>query len=250
MESFNRKALLISLIASIIATSLIYYYVKNTKVEVIEIVKEKVIVLQENVGSRKEISKKNVKLVEIDVNTLHPNAAKTYEEVVGFYAKERLIKGEQLLKDRIVSDEGLNLSYSIPENMRAVSVRVNEQIIVANLIKIGDYVDVLASFSEEGNYDEVTEYKKSVVNVVQNSKVLAISDSLKDLEGPEIKEPKTITLLVTTEDAEKLVYATDYGNIRLTLRGVNDENIVDSNGTKRIDVDNSYIIRDLQVPVE
>jgi len=103
------------------------------------------------------------------------------------------------------------LSAVLDPGMKAVSVRVNDIAGVAGFVLPGDRVDVLLT---QHNGDQ------SVVDVLlQNVKVLAIDQTADDKkDNPTVA--RSVTVQVSTLDAEKLTLAAGVGELALALRQV------------------------------
>lgn len=106
------------------------------------------------------------------------------------------------------------LSAVLGEGMKAVSIRVNDVLGVAGFVFPGDRVDVLLTRtvrSDEGP-------DKSFVDVLlQSMKVLAV-DQVADESKDSPTVVKSVTLEVSTKDAQKLTLAAGAGQLSLALR--------------------------------
>jgi pilus assembly protein CpaB len=239
MESVNKRVIIISLILALFTTALVYLYINKatTKPEVVEYIN--VYIAAKTLPAKHQIAESDVVQSRVTRDYLNPNAALNKADIIGKRLSESIIQGEQILKERLVEDNNLNLSYNIPEGMRAVSVNVNEQIQVANLIVPGDYIDIIASFPTES--EEIGENTRVALSrseiVLQNIKVLALSQYTGKADDTKTEElPKTVTLAVTPKDAEKLVYVSEFASFRMALRPVDDDKIVKSNGTLKEEI--------------
>jgi pilus assembly protein CpaB len=114
----------------------------------------------------------------------------------------------------------------IPEGMRAVSIRVNDVIGVAGFAIPQTRVDVLLTITPPGGDNPITKI------VLQNVPMLALDQTIhRDEEGNPI--PATVaTVLVTPEDAEKLVHAAAQGSIQMALRNVLDLEAITTDGSR------------------
>lgn len=124
-------------------------------------------------------------------------------------------ENEPLTATRLAPREaGAGLPPSIPQGMRAVSVKVNEVIGVAGFVVPGTRVDVMVTLANRQQQDSVTRV------VVSNVQVLTAGtryDQEKAKNGDPI--PSTVvTLLVSPEDGERIALAGSEGQIMLTLR--------------------------------
>ncbi|RUX03954.1 MAG: Flp pilus assembly protein CpaB [Mesorhizobium sp.] len=106
------------------------------------------------------------------------------------------------------------LSAVLGEGMKAVSIRVNDVLGVAGFVFPGDRVDILLTRTVRG--DDGAD--KSFVDVLlQSMKVLAI-DQVADVSKDSPTVVKSVTLEVSTKDAQKLTLAAGAGQLSLALR--------------------------------
>jgi len=132
-------------------------------------------------------------------------------------------KGEAILPYKI-SPHGARggLPSKIPEDMRAITIAVNEVTGVAGFVLPGDYVDVLHTTSI-GRKDD-----KPVVRVLmQNVQVLGV-DQVSSEDETKPKVVNAVTLLVTTEEGQKLALASEVGDLKLLLRNEYDASILEA----------------------
>ena len=138
--------------------------------------------------------------------------------VEGKIARAPIMKGEILLAGRFAdAGEGSTLATVITENMRAVSVRVNDVVGVAGFLLPGNRVDVVSAYRDGQETRSET--------IVQNVKVLAV-DQTAATEKNEPVVVRAVTLEVTPVDAEKLALAAERGAIQLALRNPLDDRLV------------------------
>jgi pilus assembly protein CpaB len=110
--------------------------------------------------------------------------------------------------------EKATLSAVITDEMRAMTVRVNDVVGVAGFIVPGDRVDVLLT-REEGKEKQITDI------LLQNVKVLGIDQLASDnQEKPVVVQ--AVTLEVSPEQAQKLTLASQVGSLTLALRNLLD----------------------------
>jgi pilus assembly protein CpaB len=103
------------------------------------------------------------------------------------------------------------LSAVLAQGMKAVSIRVNDVQGVAGFVLPGDRVDVMLSRSQND---------QAFVDVLlQNIKVLAIDQSADD-QKEDATVAKSVTVEVSTMDAQKLTLAASIGQLSLALREV------------------------------
>lgn len=238
MESVNRRVILIAVIMALLTSFLIYIYIKKatTSIETTEYIK--VYVAAKTMPPKYKITDADLKEIKVTKEYLNSKAVQNKAEIVGKRLKDRIIEGEQILKERLVDDSKFSLSFNIPEGKRAVSVNVNEQIEVANLIRPGDFVDIIASFDKDEVDDKInkTTYPRITKTILQNVQVLALGQDQVVTDDKTKELPKTVTVAVSPQDAEKLVFSSEYAVLRLALRPVDEKGNVDTQGVIRGDL--------------
>jgi pilus assembly protein CpaB len=136
--------------------------------------------------------------------------------LVGRVPTASLVKGEAILESKLASAKaGSGLAALLPEGMRAVAVRVDDVVGVAGFIHPGDHVDVIVTMRpvEGANQPPVSKI------VLQGVPVLAVGKDVSHSGRNEKAMPATVaTLMVTSDDSEKLALAASKGQILLSLR--------------------------------
>jgi len=116
----------------------------------------------------------------------------------------------------------------IPPGMKAISIPVSEVSSVAFFIQPEDLVDVLGTFvgdtEASGPQANAEMYEVSTRPIVQAVRVLAVGNQHRVSDRQTSEPYSSITLLVSMEEAAKLVFARDYFGVKLTLilRGEDD----------------------------
>jgi len=117
------------------------------------------------------------------------------------------------------------LSVLIPEGMRAVALRVNDEVAVGNFLRADDLVDiqlVLANTAlgptEEGGNPERRESRV----VLQALRVLSVGEALTEEAGDRAIRMQNLTVAVTSEQALVLAVAKQSGSFYLALRNPTD----------------------------
>jgi pilus assembly protein CpaB len=154
------------------------------------------------------------------------------EDLAGRVAKERILEGEPIVLARLASKEaGAGLTAIIPEDMRAMSVKVNEVIGVAGFIHPNDRVDVIAVMAANDASTNPTDRLPRAKVILQNIQVLAVGEEMVDeSKGQKTQPVNVVTLLVMPEDAERLALAAEEGHIRLAMRNPIDQFEVETAG--------------------
>jgi pilus assembly protein CpaB len=147
----------------------------------------------------------------MEVDWINENNYSDATELVGKVVANSIYAGEILHRMRFtVPGEGSTLAALIPENKRAVTIRVDDVIGVAGFLLPGNKVDILNTVSYSKN-------SASTQTVLKDIKVLAVDQTAKTKENSPIIV-RAVTLEVSPKDAEKLLTAKSKGSIQLTLR--------------------------------
>ena len=163
----------------------------------------------------KRIQTDDLKMVTLDRKDLPRGVFVKASDVVDRAVAVPIFAGEIVLNGKLAAKgSGEGLTALIEPGMRAVSVQVNEISGVSGFIQPGTRVDVLftRTFS---NGDAAT------TTILQNIKVVAYGrqlDASAKLESRDTTRPTVATLLVTQEEAQKVVLAQQRGRIQLALK--------------------------------
>ncbi|MGH8566779.1 MAG: Flp pilus assembly protein CpaB [Gammaproteobacteria bacterium] len=137
-------------------------------------------------------------------------------QVEGKIANGTIYPNEVVIQGRVVEhDGGSSLAAMVAPNLRAVTVRVNDVVGVAGFLLPGNRVDVIATRKDNNNRRSQSQ------TILQNLRVLAVDQTA----APEADKPvvvRAVTLEMTPKQAERLVKATDEGNVQLALRNPTD----------------------------
>ena len=236
MGKINRKALIISLVLTVVCAVVLLNYMRNLKVPTAERAKTAILVSVRDILPGEVIAAADVRSIEISADSVPEGIVLDKASIEGKYAKEAILLGEPFREKRLVKLEELSLAYNLEDGYRAVSVFVNESNILSMQIMTGDYVDVIASWSLVTKGGDPVKLTKIVL---QRVKVLAIGPNriLDEKAGTPKRDvynlddmPKTVTLAVSPKDAEILVFNTVNSAYTLALRGKDDDKIDKTDG--------------------
>ncbi|MBC7104707.1 MAG: Flp pilus assembly protein CpaB [Firmicutes bacterium] len=176
-----------------------------------------VVVAATRIPARTAITAPMVRVREVPEAYVHPGAFARPEEVLGKVTRAEVVAGEQILRERLLSEgEGREtLAAAVPPGRRAVAVAVDAVSGVAGAVVPGDRVDVVGTFDVEGPLSTV---------FLQGLQVLAVSEP--DLESKTGAGPRTVTLAVTPQEAQALALVSEKGRLRLLLRSPRDQEAV------------------------
>jgi pilus assembly protein CpaB len=164
------------------------------------------------------IRRDDVKTVSWPGSSVPQGFATEAGDVVGRGLITEVRQNEPLLDWKLAQREaGGGLSITIPEGMRAVSVRVDEVVGVAGFVLPGTRVDVLVTVVPSS--DRMQSITRTILT---NIRTLAADQRYQqDIDG-EPRYVTVVTLLVTPEQAETLTLAATEGRIQLALRNALD----------------------------
>jgi pilus assembly protein CpaB len=173
----------------------------------------------------KRVQASDLKLITVDRKDLPKGIFLKTADVVDRAVALPIVASELVLNAKLAAKgSGEGLTALIEPGTRAISVQVNEISGVSGFIQPGTKVDVLFTriFS---NGDAAT------TTILQNVKVIAYGrqlDPSAKIDPRDTTRPTVATLLVTQDEAQKLVLAEQRGRIQLVLRNALDDSVSES----------------------
>jgi Flp pilus assembly protein CpaB len=165
-----------------------------------------------------------------------PGAVSEKSQLEEFVVSEPIYAGEQVSRQRFSSSTEIGVRSSLTGNMRAVAVAGNGTQLLADTLRNGDRVDLVASL-------KVSDDKESSATrvVLRDIEVLksAASTGAKRLDNAAGQDDLSVLLAVSDTQVQKLFHVTHHGEWTLQLRPVVDA--VDSPESLET---NSTILRD------
>ncbi|MFM7058072.1 MAG: Flp pilus assembly protein CpaB [Planctomycetota bacterium] len=173
----------------------------------------------------------HLRLSAFPVDSIPEGAVRKIEDATGRTSRDNLVKGQLLIAGRLTEPGvGRGLPPLIPKGMRAVSIQTpNVSSGVTGFVMPGNNVDVVLTMHGQGNDDPSGGGR--TITLLQNVTVLAVDQNI---EAPsenmmDLKQMRTVTLVVTPQQAQELDLGQNKGVLRLTLRNPLDEAISDVN---------------------
>jgi len=197
-----------------------WVYTKSTAPEVRDVVPVVVAARDLPLGAR--LQQDNVKLVTVERRDLPRGVFQNLSDLADRALAVPVAANEMILSGKLApKGSGEGLTALIELGARAVSVQINEVSGVAGFIQPGTRVDILFTriFS---NGDAAT------TTLLQNVKVIAYGRQFEPGARPataDASRATVATLLVTQEEAEKLVLAAQRGRLHFSLRNGLDDGI-------------------------
>lgn len=247
----RRTALLIAaVLIAAVGTALILMYVQGIDARAVE-GQERVEVLAATevieTGETFSDAQAAGKIDTIDVvrEDMVTGAMSTADGLAGQVALATIYPGEQLLPQKF-GEPGDEEVLTIPEDKLAVSVQLTDPARVAGFVTPGSKVAIFLNaepylFKADGSKQELPPVTSLLLPKVQVIGVGATSvqtKTTKDEDGEQTTEevPKTIlTVAVTQEEAEKVLYGAKNGELSFALR-TEKSKVGDTSGTTGNDV--------------
>jgi pilus assembly protein CpaB len=216
----SKVVLLLALVMALVTTALFFQYMKkfNQASTVSTTNTVEVVVASEQIEKNERIPKEKLQIVQMEAAHVHPQAFRNVDDIIGKLATSVIAKDEQILSHRVISEkeEVTYVSRKIKVGYRAVSVGVNINQSVTNLIEPEDEVDVIFSKAKKvGGTDSQVESKF----ILKKVRVLAVGRKMvipEDSEEPYV-EYSSVTLELKPDDALILVNSSEQGNIHFIL---------------------------------
>ena len=192
-----------------------------------------VVVAKTEIPLGTKISAEQVSLLPIPNGSAPEGAFRKLEDAVGRVAVIPIGVREPITELKLAREGmGAGLGAVIPEGYRAMTVKVDEIVGVSGFVMPGSFVDVVAVIVP-ANQNAAAKGPISKI-VLQNIKVLASGAKI-DSPGDQ-REPNTVnavTLLVTPEEAEKLVLAANESKLQLVMRHYGDQEDTQTKGANK-----------------
>ena len=228
--------IIIAGISGLIAVFLINMYIQERTEEA----KKRVLLTQKNLGTvvvaKQDIPSgttlKESMLAEETVNRaiLQPRAATSIDRVVDRIAIVPISKGEQVLLNKVtISGQEGSLSMKVPSGKRAIAVSLDNISSVGGMLQPGDHVDVVGmvpipTVTAEGK--QATQL--TTMPLFQDVLVLAVGQEFTSVPSVR-KEERTVspvvTLALSPQEANLIVFVQEQGKLRLILRSPQDTQV-------------------------
>ena len=236
MGKVNRKALIISLILTVVCALVLFNYMRNLQTPAAEKKVSSILVSTRDIKPGEMIIATDLRMAEVSADSIPEGILDNKTAIEGMYAREVILMNEPFRDRRLAKREDLSLANNLPKGFRAVSLFVNESNLLSMQMMTGDFVDVIATWTPQAKIGDPLPLTKIVM---QNVLVLSLGPNrvLDEKAGSPNRGgnnpediPRTITLAVKPEDAELLVFVSGNANFTFALRGKGDAAIVETEG--------------------
>lgn len=220
----NKKTMItlgVAIACGLLAVLLVNKYITKQKKEInkgMDLIS--VIAITKDSAAGQKISSEIIAKRSIPQRYAHANAvqAKDFELLIGQTLIYPMKRGDAVLWTSIASEaERLRtgLAGKITKGERALSISVDNVSAVSTLIKPNDHIDILCTIRNEMTQEEATITLLQNITVLATGRVMSGEKRIKQGYG-------TLTLLVTLEEAELLVFAEKKSKLVTVLRNQED----------------------------
>lgn len=207
---------LVALIAAGVASFVVYRAIQRLPVRQVEVASVQTVVAARAIAVGAMVTRDDVRTIAWPARNPVPGSFTDATKVVNRGAIVAIAENEPITEAKLAPEgSGAGLPPTIPEGMRAISVRTNEVIGVAGFVVPGTRVDVLVTLREKEGGGPMSRV------VVSNVQALTAGTRYDQEQARKDGKPiptSVVTLLVTPEDAERIALAANEGQITLVLR--------------------------------
>lgn len=184
-----------------------------------------VFVVMEDIERYEPLTAQMLKLEPWPKDRIPAGALTKIEDIEGRKTRTQLFAGEPILDNKLFpkGKDAAGVSGRIPAGYRAIPISVDSVSGGGGMIQPGDRVDVTV-YVKKNPAEGI--YQSGIQDVLQDIKVFAVNSTVDiqtDETGSKQLAAKTISLLVTPNQAKKLMLASELGSVRLMMRGIGGE---------------------------
>jgi len=214
----NTRTLIVLAVAVLmagLASFGVWLTVRSMPVREVEIARAQAVVAARPLMVGTMVTKDDVKIVPWPAANQVPGSFTEIDKVVNRGIIVSTAENEPLTEAKLAAvGSGAGLPPTIPEGMRAISVRVNEVIGVAGFVIPGTRVDVMVTVKRPDNTSQTRVVLSNVTVLTAGTR---FDQERATAEGKAIPT-NVVTLLLTPPDAEKMTLASEEGRVMLALR--------------------------------
>ena len=234
MATKFRVAFLGAIFFGLIAAYGIYNFLVQQRAAALalKVVTERLVVASKDIPPGQKLTTEMTKIASWTKSSIPEGTFSDPKQVVDKIVKLKIHAGDPITKAKLGTLDDSGLTVRVAPGYRAMAVKVDEVIGVSGFIAPNDRVDVITTIDPPGQ--AVLEKVSKIV--LQNTRVLAVAQTMEETSGRKPKVVRSITLEVTPAESERLSLASIEGKIILSLRAVGDEKTVSTSGSKRQDL--------------
>jgi pilus assembly protein CpaB len=216
--------IVLAVVAGLIATFAIHRYV-SIKTAIPVAATKTVVIAVGDISPGTPLSSHLVKTVSWPQKVIPPKAVSSIREIEGRVVKVPIPQGNPILFSMLAPEgTAAGLSGILPNEKRALTVKVDEVAGVAGFLHPGDHVDVLVDLPIG---DTKEHFSKTILHDIL---VLTTGQIWQQKGENKPVVVNTVTLEVTPHQSEVLNLASNQGKIRMALRNRNNKTVAQTEG--------------------
>lgn len=226
----NRLALIIAFAVAVSTALMVAAYIRTREIQIRrELMRGReptpVLMATQDIPESTHIDESMIALINRPADSLQPHAISNPGEAIGKIAVVPIYQNEQILDSKLERPQHAStLSAKTPSGKRAVTLAVDAITGVGGFISPGDFVDILGLFqipTPDGKQVPIT------ITLLQRVQVLATGRTSAPVRGSgEAGPADTVTLALTPEETELLLFARVQGQIQFSLRPKTDSAVL------------------------
>ena len=237
----NRKFLVVAVLLAVLSAVLVYARISapsDSSSSKAGGVTQTVVVAKTAIQPRTLLTADQLEVKTVSADSVVVGAYGTVADAIGKTVKYPIAANGQITTSNVIDTSrpatDASLSLVVPAGKRAMSISASQVSNAGGLILPGDFVDIIWMCC-----DGTPLVTKTILHNVQ---VLAVAQSVVDSgpvaggSGKPIPDASTVTVLVTSNEAERLFMAEQTGKLRYDLRGVSDQDVTDPGLVKIYDL--------------
>ena len=179
------------------------------------------VVAAQNLTARSQTSADAWTTRQVRRDLMPPGALGDVEKATGRTLRMPLKQGDVLLEPMLVNAGVDAITELIPDGHRAFSIRVvDSSAILDGLIQPSSHVDVLLTLKDGGSAEDEQNGGAMTRTILQNVEVFALGKQIEaHRQETNTDRMRSVTLLVTPDQANDLQLGQNQGSLHLTLRG-------------------------------
>ena len=189
----------------------------------------KVVFAQRAIAPGESLSLTDLEMRTIPVDAMPAGVLADAASLVGRTAQAQIATGKPVVESMLApKGSASGLQALVPPGMRAMTIEVNEFSSVGGMITPGARVDILSTMQNPRHSETMSR------TIAQNVLVKAVgkdTGAAASSNGEEAKPARSVTLIVTSKQAEAIQLASVAGRPWLVLRGGQDNGIASLSGT-------------------
>jgi pilus assembly protein CpaB len=251
----NRKFLVVAVLLAVLSAVLVYARISapsDSSSSKTSGVTQTVVVAKSAIQPRTLLTADQLEVKTVSADSVVVGAYGTVADAIGKTVKYPIAANGQITTSNVIDTSrpstDASLSLVVPAGKRAMSISASQVSNAGGLILPGDFVDIIWMCC-----DGTPLVTKTILHNVQ---VLAVAQSVVDAgpvasttpgagpdtapvaagSGKPIPDASTVTVLVSSNEAERLFMAEQTGKLRYDLRGVSDQDVTDPGLVKIYDL--------------